>query len=62
MRNESNRYRKLADERLELLHNFKQTNDTLHERILALEERIRGLARNQGHNKEQADVLKRLLR
>lgn len=27
---ESNRYKKLAEERLEILHQFKQTNDVLH--------------------------------
>ena len=62
MRLESGRYRKLAEDRLELLHHFKQTNDTVHERMLALEEKIRSLSRNQGHNKEQADNLKKLLR
>lgn len=43
------------------MHHFKQTNDTLHERMLALEEKLRSLARNQG-SKENSETMKRLLR
>ena len=59
---ESARYHTLADERLAMLHQFKQTNDVLHVKLLELEEKVRQLSRNQGGNKESADALKKLLK
>lgn len=59
---ESNRYRKLAEDRLELLHQFKQTNDMLHQRLVDLEERVRLLMRSQGNNRETSEELKKLLK
>ena len=60
--NDAIRYRKLAEERLELLHQFKQTNDILHQRLIDLEERVKLLMRTQAINRETNEELKKLLK
>ena len=62
MNQESGRYKKISEERLELLHQFKQTNDIVHHRLLDLEERVRQLNRAQGKDKETSEALKKILK
>ncbi len=45
---ETERYRRISDERLTLLHKYKQTNDILHKRLQTIEENLRSLVKKDG--------------
>ena len=45
-----------------MLHQFKQTNDLVHQRLLELEEKVRQLNRSQGKDKESAAALKKIMK
>lgn len=44
---EVDRFRRISEERLELLHQYKQINDVLHQRLLASESKLRQLIKEQ---------------